>query len=89
MPEVRHKVELVFDSNTGELIDVNPGDGGEKFEGQMIEIDSHGNHLLKKPNNEQCRKRLHWQTLHTFSYGYGSPGCVTYRTSSGYVTICY
>ncbi|MFO8240470.1 MAG: hypothetical protein R6T90_05685 [Dissulfuribacterales bacterium] len=71
-----YKVELVFD-DAGELTDVNPVDVGQKEKTKNIEISS------------LTEKRLKRLIPHTFFYGNGSPGCATYRTSDGYVTICW
>ena|GEM_PF-5978181 len=74
-----HQVELVFDDETGELKDVRPiGKGVREEVGETIDISS----LTEK-------KRLKRFTLHSLFYGSGSPGCVTYRTMSGYITICW
>ena len=76
-----HQVELVFD-NDGELTDVNPtktGGGTKKpTRKKKIKIKDH------LQNDDKC---VHL-TAHTFFYC-NSPGCITYRTSSGYVTICW
>ena len=71
-----YKVELVFD-DAGELTDVNPVDGGGKEKKKDIKI------------SDLIEKKLKKLTSHTFFYGSGSPGCVTYKTSSGYITICW
>jgi len=76
-----HQVELVFDDETGELKDVRPIGKGvrEKVRGSKDPIDI--SHLQKKG--------LQKITLHSLLYSSGSPGCVTYRTAYGYITICW
>jgi len=76
-----HRVELVFDNKTGELKDVRPIDKGVKKEVGDPKDSIDISHLQKKG-----LKKI---TLHRLLYASGSPGCSTYKTSYGYITICW
>jgi hypothetical protein len=64
------EVRLIFDDN-GELADVQPGEGTEKYE--RIQIDT-----LRGKN---------FFSSTTVLYGHGSPGYTVYKTRSGYIII--
>jgi hypothetical protein len=68
---------VVFDK-AGELTDVKPVDGGKRKKRKNINIKKH---LI----DEDKSKKL---VAHTFFYC-NSPGCITYKTPTGYVTICW
>ena len=76
----KHSVILVFDNN-GELEDVKPGEGGNK-----TVIGKPGQPLDIARLTEAGMKQLQ---LHPFLYGFGSPGCVVFKTSNGYIRICW
>ena len=71
------KVEMIFDPETGELLDINPLEGKKTELGKVINIESLQEAGLNK------------FTQGAYLYGWGSPGCVIYRTSRGYIRICW
>jgi hypothetical protein len=73
----RIKIEMVFDQKTGELLDVIPLEGKRTELGMVIDA---------KELQEAGLKRF---THGSYLFGWGSPGCVVYKTSSGYVRVCW
>lgn len=77
-----HKVTLTmyFDEN-GELFNVEP-EGDAKAE----RLGDYGDPLLLKNIIDKEHSKLNF---HSFFYEFGSPGCVTYKTKSGLIRICW
>ena len=73
----RVKVEMIFDRESGELVDVKALEGKKTKLGKTFNIKQLDQANLKK------------FTQHAFLYGWGSPGCAIYCTSRGYIRICW
>jgi len=76
MPTESFKVELVFDTETGDLKDVVALSGTGSSHGEKLDIERLSVAKLKKATN------------HSMMFAWGSPGCVVFKTSTGYKLVC-
>jgi len=76
MAKESFKVELIFDDVTGDLVDVVALDGVSSQHGSKVEI------------GKLSGASLHKATNHSILFAWGSPGCIVFRTSTGYKQIC-
>ena len=76
MPTESFRVELVFDTVTGDLVDVVALSGTGSDHGPKLDIERLSGAKLKKATN------------HSLMFAWGSPGCVVFKTSTGYKQVC-
>ena len=69
------EVRLIFD-NDGDLIDVEP---------LMVSKTPEGNHVKLETLTQGKMNKI---SSHTLMFSWGSPGCVIFKTKTGYVRIC-
>jgi len=85
-----HFVELVFDTQTGEIADVHAVVGGVRAPDKRAKIDEPGVKFNKQEHaKDKQGKKLKKSKEHPMAFAYGSPGCVIYRTRAGLIRICW
>ena len=85
-----HFVELVFDTQTGELEDVHALVDGVRAPDKRDIIGQPGEGFDKEKHlKDKQGKKLTKSKEHPIIYAWGSPGCTVYRTKSGYIRICW
>jgi hypothetical protein len=85
-----HFVELIFDTQTGELADVHALLGGGRAHDKREVIDPPRVSFDKQKHaKDKQGNKLNKSKKHELVFAYGSPGCVIYRTSAGLIRICW
>jgi len=69
------ELKLAFDISTGELVQVESLGGQSPKPEDYIDI-------------TRLALKVKKATTHSILFSWGSPGCVTFKTRNGYVTIC-
>ena len=76
MPKESFKVELIFDDETGDLVDAVAIEGVGSQHGNKVDI------------GKLSGAKLNKATSHCLLFAWGSPGCIVIKTSTGYKQIC-
>ena len=78
------KLELVFGKETGEIVDVIPLGGEAPYPPTVDQTEPRPSHIPMQKLSEKVKKAVN----HSLLFTWGSPGCVTFKTKTGYVTYC-